>query len=286
MEQRSPEWFKARTNRVTGSIVGAILGVAPYMTRVDAMRMLVRQREGAEREFKGNIATEWGTNNETGAVVEFEMEAGLTVTPAPFVPYEDWLGASPDGYTSDDGLLEVKCPYGLRHDQPPVPFKSAEDQPHYYAQMQIQMLCTGRRHTWFYQWTPYDTRTERVEYSQEWIDVHLPVLAQFHAEFLAEPADDHLAPPRVEIDTPEAHKMVQEWDELAEQLERVTERKKDLLAQMVAMAGEKNAIIAGRKLTLTRKQGAISYGKAIKALLPNADLEPYRGKPSDYWSVR
>ena len=77
IEQQSPEWFAARVGRITASMTGAILGRAPYMTRADAMRAMVRAREGAETEFQGNIATEHGNRNEAGAVFEFEMEAAL-----------------------------------------------------------------------------------------------------------------------------------------------------------------------------------------------------------------
>lgn len=286
-EQRSPEWFAQRVGRVTGSIVGAILGLSPYMTRADAMRSMVRAQLGAESEFSGNIATEYGTANEHGALIEFQMETGLTVTLAPFVMMEDWLGASPDGFVSDGGLLEIKCPFGKRRDEVPV-FKAPHEQPHYVAQMQIQMHVTETRHCHFFQWAPNGTSLHRVEYDPAWIDENLPRLRQFHAEFLDEVesnADEHLAPKRIEIDTPEAARMVAEWDEIAEQLERASERKKDLLASMVEMAGKQNAVFGGRKLTLTKRTGAISYGKAIKALCPKADLEPYRGKGSEYWGL-
>lgn len=288
IEQRSPEWFKQRNGRVTGSIVGAILGLSPFMTRADAMRSMVRATIGAPSEFTGNIATEYGTANEPGALVEFQMESGLSVTPAPFVPYEDWLGASPDGYTSDGGLIEVKCPFGLRNNTSPK-FKSPADQPHYMAQMQVQMYVTGRMHCHFYQWSTHGTDLQRVAYDPAWIVENMPRLRQFHAEYLDEVrtnAEEHLAPKRIQIDTPEAARMMREWDEIAEQIERATERKKDLLADLVKLAGDRNATIAGRNLTLTRRDGAVSYAKAIKALCPNADLEPYRGKPSEFWAVR
>lgn len=285
--QHSQAWHEARKKRVTGSIVGAILGVAPYMTRYDAMRLMVREALGAEREFQGNVATDYGTHHEPGAIIEFQMETGLKVEPAPFVPYDDWLGASPDGFVSDGGLLEVKCPYGLRND--PVPaFKSAMDQPHYYAQMQIQMYVTDIAHCHFFQWSAHGTAHEVVKYEQAWIDENLPKLAQFYAQFLDElnEPDEHLAPKRIEIDTPEAHRMIDEWDEINEQLDNLAERKKDLLNDMVKLSGEKNALIAGRKLTMTQRAGAISYAKAIKSLVPNADLEPWRGKPTSFWQVR
>lgn len=287
-EQRTEAWFEKRKGRVTGSIVGAILGLSPYMKRSDAMRSMVRAALGAPPEFTGNVATDYGTHNESGAMVEFQMEQGLRCKPAPFIIHEDWLGASPDGYVSDGGLIEIKCPYGLRKEESPE-FKTPEDQPHYYAQMQVQMYVTRTKHCWFYQWSVNGTSCHKVDYNPDWINEHLPILKQFHAEFLhelSENPEEYLGPKRVEIDTPEATKMILEWDEVNESLERLAKRKRDLLAEMVALAGEKNAIIGNRKLTLTQKQGTISYAKAIKKLCPKADLEPFRGEPTSFWGLR
>ena len=288
-EQRSPQWFEARKNRVTGSVCGAILGLSPYMSRADAMRMMVRAAAGAEREFQGNVATEYGAHHEAGALVEFQMETGLSVAPAPFVPYEDWMGASPDGFVSDGGLIELKCPFALRKAAAPVAFKSIHDQPHYMAQIQVQLFVTGVGFCHFFQWATNGTSLERVEYDQAWGDENISKLKQFYAEFLHElehNASEHIAPKRVEIDTPEAFKMVAEWDDLNEQLDRVAERKRDLLDEMVTIAGGKNAIFADRKLTLTERAGSIGYAKAVKALLPNADLEKWRGAPSQFWGLK
>ena len=288
IEQRTPEWHEQRKGRVTGSIVGAILGLSPYMTRADAMRAMVRASLGAKTEFVGNIATEHGVANEPGALIEFQMETGLTVKPAPFVAMDDWLGASPDGFVSDGGLVEIKAPFSKRKDDAPE-FKSLDDHPGYAAQMQVQMHVTHTKHCWFYQWAPGGTSLVKVDYDPAWINENLPRLRQFHAEYLDELAnnpDEHLAPKRVTIDTPEAARIVAEWDELNEQLERAAERKKDLLADMVKMAGEKNAFFGGRKLTMTKRAGAISYATAIKKLCPKADLEPYRGKPSEFWGIK
>ena len=51
------------------------------------------------------------------------------------------------------------------------------------------------------------------------------------------------------------------------------------------MADGKNADVHGRKLTLVKKQGSISYAKAIKELLPDADLEKWRGKETESWRL-
>jgi putative phage-type endonuclease len=284
MEQRTDEWFAARKGRITASSVGAILSNAPYATRDDVMRRMVREWVGAPTEFEGNIATEYGTRNEAGALTEYTMETGNAVQAVGFIASEDWAGCSPDGLIGEYGGLEIKCPFGLRKDEVPA-FKTLADQPHYYDQIQFSMWVTDRTLWHFYQWSPRGTALETVSWDVEWQDQNLPRLRQFYAEYLAEREDPaiHLEPKRPIIDTPEAHRIMTEYDQICEALDRAEERKKELLADMVRVSGQKNVIFAGRKLTKTERAGAIAYAKAVKALIPNADLEPYRGKASSYW---
>jgi putative phage-type endonuclease len=289
MEQRTPEWFEARKGRITASSVGAILGNSPNATRADVMRRMVREWHGAESEFTGNIATEYGQNNEAGALAEYQMDTGNTVKSVGFVTREDWAGASPDGLIGSDGLLEIKCPFGKRKMAKGDAFKPLSEQPHYYDQVQFQIWVTGRDWCHFYQWSPARSEMETVLQDAEWQAVSLPNLRQFYAEYLAERdhnADMHLAPKRHVIDTPEAARIMAEYDQLSEAIENATARKKELLADLVRMAGEKDAVIAGRNLTKVERAGAVSYAKAIAELLPDADLEKWRGKPTEYWSIK
>lgn len=283
MEQRSEEWFAARKGRVTASMVGAILGVSPNLSRAGAMRRMVRDAHGAEPEFTGNIATQYGEANEEGAVAEYRMETGNTVELVGFIAKEDWAGCSPDGLINDDGGLEVKCPFGKRKEGE---LKPLEDQPHYYAQVQFSLWVTGRKFWHFYQWTAHQTKLECVLPDQAWLDENLPKLRQFYAEFLAEPAEPHLEAKRIEVDTLEAARIVAEYDQIAEAIENAEARKKELLAEMVRLSGDRDAIFAGRNLTRISKAGAVSYAKAVAELLPGADLEKWRGKPSAYWMLK
>lgn len=287
MQQRSEAWFEARKNRVTGSLVGAILGLSPYMTREDAMRVMVREALGEPREFTGNVATEWGVQNEPGALIEYRLETQHEVEEVGFVELEDWAGCSPDGLISDKGGVEVKCPYGLRKAEAPVPFKPIEDQPHYYAQVQFSLYVTEREWWSFFQWAPKGTHHRVIKPDADWVAENIPRLRQFHAEFLHElenNPDEYRKPRRVVVDTPEAAKMVAEWDEINEQLALLGERKKDLLDAMVSMAGG-DALFAGRKLTQVEREGSVSYARVVKEHCPDVDLSAYRGKPSRYWRL-
>lgn len=290
MEQRSDEWFEARKGKVTASMVGAILGLNPYMNREDAMRAMVRDALGEEREFKGNVATEYGKHNEDGALVEYRMETMHDVEVVGFITHamEDWAGCSPDGLIGDKGGVEIKCPYSLRNVEGDPVFKMLHEQPHYEAQVQFSLWVTGRQWWSFYQWAPKGTHHRVVRPDPDWVADNIPRLRQFHAEFLDElknNADEYRAPRRVAVDTPEAAKAMAEWDDIAEQMERLAERKKDLLASITDMAGGKDAMVAGRKVTLVSREGSVSYAKVVKDHAPGVDLEPYRGKPSSYWKV-
>ncbi len=282
-EQRSAEWFAERIGRVTGSNVGAILGIDPNRGPEDVMRAMVREAHGAEREFKGNVATEYGQFHEAGARAEFEMESGLSVDPAEFVKSSNWLGASPDGYTSDGGLLEIKCPYGLRKAEAPVPFKDMAEQPHYYAQMQVQMHVTGRPHCHFFQWAPAGTRHEIIHADPAWLEQYLPVLHEFWERYKTEDPEPHLEAKRKRIDTLEAERLVKEYDELADAADQAKERMGEIKQRLIQMAGDQNADVCGRKLTRVEKAGAVSYAKVVKDHAPDVDLEPYRGKASVSW---
>ncbi len=286
MEQRSPEWFAARKGRITGSMVGAALGLDPNTSRDEAMRRMVRAYQGLPSEFVGNIATSWGTNHEEEAREAFEYDQGIQVVPASFVvhPTLDWLGASPDGYVRSYALLEIKCPFGLRDKPKPAPFKSIKEQPHYYAQMQIQMYCTDRISCYFWQWTPYDHKLEIVDFDPKWIEVNLPKLEAFYEEFLAirdTPLDEKL-----EVDSLALQYLVAEYDMLTKQIKEAEDRKKEILDALVFESAGEDAVICGRKLTLVHRAGAVSYAKAIKELIPDADLEKWRGEPSSYWSFK
>ena len=120
----------------------------------------------------------WGTDNESRAREAYEkihfkkvQQVGLFVSK--ILPL---VGASPDGLIDEGrGLLEIKCPYGLRtSDLKSVSdgsfFTVTNDKLHlrkthqYYYQVQCQMLCTGARYTDFFIWTPKGHHTERIPF--------------------------------------------------------------------------------------------------------------------------
>lgn len=285
MEQRSPEWFQSRRNRLTGSNVGAALGINPFKTPDDLIRQMVRNYHGAEPEFKGNVATDWGTNHEPEAALEYTMETGSHIEVCGFFEFEDWLGASPDGQVLETGLIEIKCPYGQRKKNPPQ-FKTIHEQPHYFAQMQIEMLCANRQWCDFFQWAPHGTMIERVHADVHWVDYYLPKLYEFYLRYVAERDNpDHLEPKLKEVNNQRVRQLVEEYHDLSEVIDVASERRKEVLQTLVSASGERDALVCGHKLTKVKRQGSISYAKVLKDHAPDVDLDPYRGKSSEFWKL-
>lgn len=293
MEQRTQEWFEQRKSRITGSRVGAILGLSPWQKPADVMRAMVREYHGAETEFTGNPATDHGNNNEQRAMLAFMRESGLEVEQCGFFAYGELMGASPDGLTSDGGVLELKVPFGLRNEQA-AQFKPLADQPHYACQVQMEILAAGRTHAYFAQYVapkgdplshdyvPEQISIERVEADPEWIDRNLPAISAFYALYVEELNNpEHLEPLRVVIETPEAGMLLVELDDIRKRNKADEAREKELLAELVKMAGEKDAMINGRPLTRVDRVGNVQYAKIPE--LAGVDLEKYRGKGSTFW---
>lgn len=286
IKQGTEEWGNQRVGMITGSRVGAILGLNPWSSRDDVMREMVREYHGVEKEFQGNVATEYGKANEANAIFELEIEHGIEVQETGFHIHPDhpWLGASPDGLVGDDSVAEIKCPYGLRNEKKPT-FKTAEEQPHYLAQMQIEMACASKDKCYFYQWNQYANNLEMVYFDQEWFDETTPKLYEFYLEYLeaiknpGEYIEDlvQLIPESVYSDNYITAK--NKLEEAKAELEEAKE-------QLIKLANGKKSKIGDLLVYPIERKGSISYAKAIKDNLPDIDLSEYTGKPSASWGIK
>lgn len=294
MEQKTDEWFAARVDRVTASNVGAILGVSPYATEDDVMRQMVREHFGAEREFTGNVATAWGDEHEDDAILALESELGVMVEKCGLIvhPEHDWLAASPDGLFRNDHVVEVKCPYNQK-------LFSINDRPDYFAQVQVQIACSGRFTGVFSVWTPPEpgsteprTSTEFVYQDAQWFDEALPKLKAFHDRYLEIIADKELSAPYLE-------ELIQDmtgddgWEDAAVEYQSALddmEEAKALVdsckARLIEMANGRKSAGSGVLVYPIKGRTTTDYKKAITDYCPDADLEQYQKTGSPSWGVR
>lgn len=148
MQQQSEEWFAARVGRVTASRVKDVMakgrGKEPSATRRNYMMELLCERlTGQRAEGFTSAAMQRGTELEPFARMAYELDCGLMVIETGLVlhPSIDGFGASPDGLSGGDGLLEIKCPNTATHI---ATLQSGRHDPQYEWQMLAQMACTGR----------------------------------------------------------------------------------------------------------------------------------------------
>ena len=263
--QGTQEWFKQRQSRVTASKVGAILNIAPFGNRSSVLDDMINPKEQ-----KSNPALDYGIFHENLAKVDFCLKTGLEIKDADFVISKkyNWLGASPDGYVSDGKLIEIKCPYGLRNGGE---FKTLEEQPYYYAQIQVQLYCTGYDEAYFYQWSEHGDKLEIVKYDNDYIKSILPILEEFYNDYLRATNIDDL---------------ILQYANNKKAIDELKEKQDNLLAEMVALTCENGYKSKIGSLYKTTRSGTIAYKKVVEDLLPDVDLEPYKGSPSVSWSIK
>ena len=151
--QGTDEWFEIRRGRFTASKIyllekqprskadreaGKLSGTAEKYV----MQKVQERLSGVPEPEVFSKPMEWGKENEPLAIKRYEEITGNKVWEVGFVTYGDNAGASTDGLVSFDGIIEVKCPYSdfmsrILED----PFENRK----YYLQMQMGMLCTGRK---------------------------------------------------------------------------------------------------------------------------------------------
>ncbi len=277
-----------RCGRITGSRVAAVLGVSPYDTPDDVMRAMVRQYWGDEAEFEGNDATRWGVEHEQDGIDAYERQTGLlTHSGQEFAthPEHDWLGVTPDGLVGSGGLLEVKCPRWAR-------YATADDVPHYVAQVQLQLAVCDRSWGDLAVWRPWSLAVSRIPRDHEWLDDHLAALEAFHAEYEATVASETLsAPHRASRDVvPDGWaEAAAEYLELLDDRDAVSTRLEAVRSELIRLAGGAPARGAGLQISSTRRKGTIDGRRVLAALVdarPDVDPETFRGAGSETWTVR
>lgn len=153
VEQRSPEWLRARLGRPTASRAADALAFlktkkdeapAPAKARIDYAEELAFERvTGGLIEHYVNTAMMRGEELEPDARAAYEASTGLLVDEVGFCLHDSVdAGASPDGLVGEDGLIEIKCPAS----QAKVAHMWATgDVSEYVPQVEWQLWVTGRR---------------------------------------------------------------------------------------------------------------------------------------------
>ena len=171
VEQNTLDWHRWRLGNMTASSIAKIIGKGrakdavftetglKYLRGVAYGRMVSdevwlddeRSWMFVRRNGVETAATRWGHDNELMARFAYQKARDVKVTDGAMYRHGvlKHLTASPDGLVGDDGLVEIKCPYG--NDAFMLYASTIFDaaslnagQAYYYWQVQCQLEVTGR----------------------------------------------------------------------------------------------------------------------------------------------
>lgn len=157
-EQRSEDWKKERYGKFSASEIYKLLGIKALgeTGKSYAIEKAIEELYGEMEENYISYDMQNGIDTEPLAFEKFkylkELEF-LKVEKCSFFKFGEHAGASPDGLVSNNSVLEIKCPKSTTF------FKlvaTNEIDSKYYAQMQMQMLCTGAEKAYFFNYLIHD----------------------------------------------------------------------------------------------------------------------------------
>lgn len=183
VEQGSPEWFRARLGRCTGSNFDKLMtktGKFSAQSKAYADELIAEMVTGHKQEFSDfkSDAMIRGNDLEEFAVSTYERVSGEKTTVVGMVVSAcGRFSVSPDRYVGDKGLVEIKCPLQKKHINTLIYQKMDMT---YYAQVQSQLLITGREWCDFMSFHPeMPPLIERVYVDDEYRENLLDAMAQF-----------------------------------------------------------------------------------------------------------
>jgi hypothetical protein len=165
-------WKEQRLGKFTSSEISKLLKGGRKKDQLFGLTALSYINEkiaeiitGESKVVEGK-ALEWGAANESDGINLFQQihHEGIEyfgVANPQFFPFTSIAGGSPDGLT-ETAVIEVKCPYNsANHVEFLLAAKGsdhntwlAENREDYYAQVQMNMLCTGRAKAYLISYDP------------------------------------------------------------------------------------------------------------------------------------
>lgn len=177
VEQNTLQWHRDRLGKFSASSIYKLIGKTRWtQTALSYMMERAYERdldptmvsdddsfaEFLDERNPTSKAMRWGHLMEPGAKMNYEMVTGLKVTDCESIdhPTIENMSASPDGMVGEDGLIEVKCPFGMEmFMRYAMLVHNGEDlkkvKPEYYWQIQAQLSVTGRKWCDFVVFDPY-----------------------------------------------------------------------------------------------------------------------------------
>ena len=276
MEQQGSKWHEWRKQGIGGSDVAAVLGISPYKTALQ----LYDEKVSAEHKDISNHIMELGKRTEPKARAMFELMIGKEF-PAALVQMEEYtfMRASLDG-RSNNALVEFK----YTGKQKPIP-------PHYMAQMQHQMLCSGAVICYYQSYDVIEpneavllNKHVIVEADKIYQERILKACIEFWDCVTKRKPPEPSERDYVAIKDKLLPEKLIKWRRLKMERDGIQLKIDEIENYAKALVTEKRMYCGNVKFVRVTRPGSINY-KAIPELA-NINLEPFRGKPTEFVTIK
>lgn len=277
---QSEDFHEFRKDKIGASDAPIIMGESPFKTP----RQLWEEKLGLRAPTEETAAMTRGKDLEEEARKKFEETMGIWVEPSRIIhSHIPYMFASLDGIDPTGSVIvEIKCPGKKDH----AIALGGKIPPKYYGQMQHQLECTGLEMGFYYSYDGKEGLAVMVHRDDAYIKTLLTKEAQFY-EYLIKKEP----PPLTDRDRIE--NLSKEWNEVAEDLKKVSDQIKELKEMeeqfkkaLIDMAKPLGISMFGNGILVQRKErpGGIDEKKLVDELA--LDLANYRKNPISYWEVR
>jgi putative phage-type endonuclease len=276
--QGSKEWLDMRREHLGASDAPVIMGVSPWKTPLQLWKEKLELEESAVNGF----AVKRGNELEPIARDAFEKEIDESLFPqVVFHKEHDFMMSSLDGLSLDGKIaVEIKCPGKKDHELAKNGFIPEK----YVPQLQHQLACLGLDKMYYYS---FDGESGvSIEVSRD--DKYISRLIKKEREFW-DFVKNKTQPPATDKDY--EVKTSEKWEEaflavneIDSEIKALKDKREQIKQDLIDDSEGKSCKGFGLTLIKTFKKGLISYSKIPELL--EIDLEKYRGKGKDVWTLK
>ncbi len=280
MEQGSQEWLDFRKDRIGASDAPVIMGASPWSTPYKLWQVKLGMTE-----VRQNDAMRRGLELEPMIRREYELMTGINVHPDVVVhPERDWMIASLDGINREKKVaVEIKNANEKDHQEAVegrVPKK-------YYPQIQHQFACLTDFSVHYFSHRQGEFALVEVKRDEDYIQELYKKEEEFYECMMSLTSPELVSGDYTErSDTWWLDKSV-EWEE-ADRNAKAWIEKKETIRQELIFGSEgkssKGGGISLRHYPETSGKGPVNY-RGIPEL-KGVDLNQYRSKKKEYWTLR
>lgn len=151
-DQGTEIWNQHRIGSIGGSSIKSLMAKGQYKSRTTLLYQLAGEiLSGEKHQIRQTPDMARGLILEPDARDAFEFITGLEVEQVSLIKRATHLHVSPDGLTSDSGILEIKAPLAGTH----IKYLVENRLPLEYAgQVQYSLFITGFSHCYFFSYHP------------------------------------------------------------------------------------------------------------------------------------